>query len=150
SSRARRGRRGRRVRRRQSRKIGGAPFREDRRTERSRQHGPRGDRDDATLGARVFSGAPAPRARRPSENRWAMNRSFMNHSGRTRSPINAPYAYAWLFEHARATGAAPCIGTPSGWTSYADLASRVRTLRASLASRGVGHADIVVNALIDG
>lgn len=64
--------------------------------------------------------------------------------------MNALFAHAWLFEHARTAGGAPCIGTPSGWTSYADLAARVRTLRAALGSRDLARGDIVINAMTDG
>jgi len=64
--------------------------------------------------------------------------------------MSAPFAYAWLLEHAQTTPAAPCIGTPAGWTGYADLASRMQTLRAALAARGVHEGDIVMNAMVDG
>ena len=64
--------------------------------------------------------------------------------------MKAPFAHAWLFEHARTSAAAPCIGTPAGWTSYADLASRVRALRSAFAARGLAPGDIVINATADG
>ncbi len=66
------------------------------------------------------------------------------------SPMNAPFAHEWLLEHARTTPDAPCIGTPAGWTSYADMAARMTSLRAALAGRGVGEGDIVINAMLDG
>jgi long-chain acyl-CoA synthetase len=64
--------------------------------------------------------------------------------------MSSPFAHAWLLEHAERTPAAPCIGTPGGWTSYADLASRMKALRAALAERGLREGDIVINAMIDG
>ena len=57
--------------------------------------------------------------------------------------MKAPFAFAWLFEHARTSAGAPCIGTPAGWTSYADLASRVRALRSAFAARGLARGDQV-------
>src|SRR5690349_12496154 len=64
--------------------------------------------------------------------------------------MNAPFAHAWLLEHARSNPDAPCVGTPAGWTSYGDLATRVERLGASLAMSGLTPGDIVVNAMIDG
>jgi long-chain acyl-CoA synthetase len=64
--------------------------------------------------------------------------------------MNSAFAYAWVLEHARTTPEAPCIGTPAGWTSYADLATRMKTLRAALTARGVSRRDIVINAMVDG
>ena len=64
--------------------------------------------------------------------------------------MNAPFAHAWLLEHAKASPGAACIGTPGTWTSYADLASRMEALRAALAARGMHEGDIVINAMTDG
>ena len=64
--------------------------------------------------------------------------------------MSSPFAHDWLLEHARTAPGEACIGTPAGWTSYGELASRMQTLRAALAARGVGEGDIVMNAMIDG
>jgi acyl-CoA synthetase (AMP-forming)/AMP-acid ligase II len=64
--------------------------------------------------------------------------------------MNTPFAHAWLLEHARTTPDAPCVGTPAGWTSYAEVAARMSSLRAALAARGVAEGEIVINAMTDG
>jgi long-chain acyl-CoA synthetase len=64
--------------------------------------------------------------------------------------MNAPFAYDWLLGHAERTPGAPCVGTPAGWTSYADLASRMQALRAALVARETREGDIVINAMSDG
>jgi long-chain acyl-CoA synthetase len=64
--------------------------------------------------------------------------------------MNTPFAYAWLLEHAAKTPGAPFIGTPSGWTSFAEVAERMRALSAVLGASGVGAGDILLNALADG
>jgi acyl-CoA synthetase (AMP-forming)/AMP-acid ligase II len=64
--------------------------------------------------------------------------------------MSSPFAHVWVLSHAESAPDAPCIGTPSGWTSYAELVSRMKTLRAALAARGLKEGDIVMNAMVDG
>lgn len=52
-----------------------------------------------------------------------------------------------VFEHARATPYALAVGTPRGWSTYAELATRVDALAADLRARGVEPGTFVLNML---
>lgn len=64
--------------------------------------------------------------------------------------MSSPFAHEWLREHARLTPDSPFLGTPSGWTSYAELLTRVESLAGSLHGAGVGPGEVVLSSLPDG
>ncbi len=57
------------------------------------------------------------------------------------------FAFDWIAEHAAATPAAPCLGTPEGWLSYADVAARLAAAAAELHATGVKAGDRVLLSL---
>ena len=50
-------------------------------------------------------------------------------------------------EHARTAPDAPSIGTPAGWQTYGELATRARHLAASLQASNIGPGTFVLNVL---
>ncbi|AKU89856.1 class I adenylate-forming enzyme family protein [Vulgatibacter incomptus] len=60
------------------------------------------------------------------------------------------FVFDWVFEHARRSPDAPAVGTPSGWTSYRELAGAVRGLASRLEEGGVLPGAFVTLALPPG
>ncbi len=57
----------------------------------------------------------------------------------------APFAFDWLFDHARARPLAPAVGSPTqGWVSYGALAGQVGQLLFALREAGVSEGGFVV------
>lgn len=63
---------------------------------------------------------------------------------------SSPFAVDWLMAHAARAPLAPCLGTPSGWLSYGEVAGRVRLAAALLARQGVAAGERVMLALPNG
>jgi acyl-CoA synthetase (AMP-forming)/AMP-acid ligase II len=61
--------------------------------------------------------------------------------------VDSPFVFDWVFEHARARPEAMALGTPTGWSTYGELAGAVRGLAAGLSAAGVGPGAFVVLAL---
>lgn len=59
----------------------------------------------------------------------------------------SPFPFDWVLEHAAHRGDAPAVGTPAGWTTYAELATRVGAMVHELAWAGVGPGSFVLLAL---
>lgn len=64
--------------------------------------------------------------------------------------MTSPFAYEWLYARAKQRPDAPCIGGPSGWTSYGVLAERTQKLAGSLLAAGVEPGEVVLSSLPDG
>jgi acyl-CoA synthetase (AMP-forming)/AMP-acid ligase II len=65
----------------------------------------------------------------------------------TRLIVETPLAFEWIRRHAERRPDAPAVGSPSGWVTYGELAGRIESLAAHLASKGVNAGDHVVLAL---
>lgn len=64
--------------------------------------------------------------------------------------ISSPFAFDWLFEHARCHPEAPAVGTPGGWVTYEQLALRVRRLATAFRAAGMAAGCRVLVALANG
>ena len=60
------------------------------------------------------------------------------------------FAFEWLFDHARRAPHAMCVGTPSGWLTYSEVADRVRRLASHLSAHGLRQSDFSMIALPNG
>lgn len=62
----------------------------------------------------------------------------------------SPFPFDWLLEHAGSRPTAPAVGTPTGWTTYEELARQTGALAHELGWAGVGPGSFVVVALPPG
>ncbi|HEV7447357.1 MAG TPA: class I adenylate-forming enzyme family protein [Steroidobacteraceae bacterium] len=64
--------------------------------------------------------------------------------------VSSPFAFEWLSMHCARSPDAACVGTPTGWMTYGEIAARVRHFAGELWVAGVTAGDHVMIALPNG
>jgi len=57
------------------------------------------------------------------------------------------FVFDWILEQAEVAPSAKCLGTPAGWLSYGEVASRLQRVAGALQALGVKRGDRVILAL---